>query len=110
MKIFKTMVGSDDGVVYQVDTLRHRGGLWLVPRWLESPTEKLRRPARIIRIDTLPHQKVKRGPDSIPADYVLNGPIPKAVLDGANPKAGEQQFVVEEMPQIALHIPRRDLN
>lgn len=111
MKILKTMVGSDNGTIYKIDTIKFRGGLWLVPGWLESPEEKWRQPRHIIRIDHLPHQKLDQSdPGGIPADYVLNGPVPKAVLDGASQGPPERPFVVERLPEIRLRLPPRDLH
>jgi hypothetical protein len=54
-------------------------------------------------LDVLPHQKVpKTGKGDLAADYVLSGPIPKAVLDGTMSKEQARPFVVEDLPDIVL--------
>ena len=99
MKILKTLVGSDDGQIRTCDTIEHEGGLWLVPHWSVAPSQGWKMPTRIIRMDTLPHQKM---PDSWAQDYVLNGPIPKAVLFCETPPEEAHGFVVIDRPDIRL--------
>ena len=64
--------------VLNVDGLRHENKLWLVPRWLDYPLEKMSKPERMIRFDTLPFQEMQG--NSL-HDFLLQQPIPKAVLD-----------------------------
>jgi len=96
MKTFKTAV-SDGKSIFPVDTIEHEGGLWLVPLWLATQDEKWKTPARLIRMDILPHQKL--GPPQ-PFDYALNNPIPKGVLDGTTPSKEAHGFVVIDRPEI----------
>jgi hypothetical protein len=103
MQIFKTLVGSDDGKIYKVDTIHHEGGLWLVPRWLDVPAKRETKPARLIRMDLLPYQQIELGQ---PADFVLNGYMPKALLDCSSPLKSTQSFEVLEPPEISF--PARD--
>lgn len=100
MTIFKTAVGSDDGTVYTCDTIEHEGQLWLVPIWTEPPAPEKTKPARIILLDSLPHQTLDKmfGPHHI----VLNVPIPKAVLDGRTPPEQAHGFVVKDWPDITI--------
>jgi len=95
MKIVKTLVGTDDGKIDSCDTIEHEGGLWLVPVWLEAPTQGWRKPGRIIRMDNLPHQNAPAG---FQQQYVLNVPIPRAVLDGRTPPEQAHGFVVIDAP------------
>jgi hypothetical protein len=41
-------VREDDDALLVGDIIEHEGKLWLVPEWLQGPTENTRRPARII--------------------------------------------------------------
>lgn len=101
--MLKTAVGSDDGAIYTVDTIEFEGGLWLVPAWLEAPTEGWRTPARIVRIDTHPHQRLDEpfGPHNV----VLNVPVPKAVLDGRVRPTKGAKFEVRDRPALRLPLP-----
>jgi hypothetical protein len=109
MKILKAMVGSaDHGSLYKVDVIEHDQKLWLVPQWLDSPAEGVSRPARIIRMDTLRHQK--NAPNSPYGDYVLNVPIPTALLNLETPKQPIDGFEVQEMPEITFPLKDRSLN
>ena len=99
MKIFNTLVGSEDGQMRTCDTIEHEGGLWLVPHWCVAPTEGWRKPTRIIRMDLLPHQKMS---DDWPQDYMLSGPIPTSVLFGQTPPEEAHGFDVIDRPDIKL--------
>jgi hypothetical protein len=105
MKILKAMVGSaDTGTIYKVDVIEHDNGLWLVPQWYDVPSEGVSKPARIIRMDTLPYQKMD-DPDRF-GDFILNVPIPDAVLNLPTPKEPVAGFEVHEMPEI--NFPTKD--
>jgi hypothetical protein len=109
MKILKTMVGAGNKIL-QCDTIEHEGKIWLVPKWLASPAEGVQRPERIVRIDLLPHQKLDRKPGGIPADYVLNVPIPRDVLDGPILPGKGSEFEVVPQPDIQVLLPRNRPN
>jgi len=101
MKIYKALLQfSDvaDGIIHSCDTIEHGGRFWLVPDWLEFPAEKVMRPIRIVCFDMYPHQKMIGGQQ---CDFVLNEPIPKAVLDGKK----EGEYLIVENPDIAVPIP-----
>jgi hypothetical protein len=109
MKILKAMVGSaDSGELFQVDVIEHDRKLWLVPHWLDVPAQGVSKPARIIRMDILPHQK--NPPNSPYGDYVLNVPIPKALLNPQTPKRTIAGFEVQELPEITLPLKDRTAN
>jgi hypothetical protein len=98
----RTYVSSDDGNTYAIDTVEHEGGLWLVPAWLSTPYPHMQRPARLIRMDSLPHRHL--GEDFLGSGlsmYALDGPIPKAVLFGS-PKQSTPQFDVLEAPDLLI--------
>lgn len=105
MKILKAMVGSaDSGEIFQIDVIEHDNKLWLVPQWYDVPAQGVSKPARIIRMDTLRHQKI--APGGLHGDYILNVPIPTALLNLPTPKQPVPGFEVQEMPEIIF--PMKD--
>jgi hypothetical protein len=106
MKIFRTMIGVGTQMLL-CDTIEHEGGLWLVPHWLEDIAKKARMPTRIIRMDSLPHQALSA---PYPADFVLNAPIPKDVIDGVNTFSQGVQYEVVESPPIRFPSPPKHLH
>lgn len=96
LKIYKTLIHFSDvdtGNLFQVDTIGHLGRMWLIPEWLDSAREGIRKPTRIMCLDVLPHQKTPGGP----TDFILNAGISRAVFDGeAKPKPGDVFIVIEE--------------
>jgi hypothetical protein len=99
VKILKALVGADDGGIYVVDAIEYEDGLWLVPQWLDVPAQRATKPARLIRLDVLQHQKIASGQ---PADIVLNGGIPKVLLDCSTPLRSTLGFEVLELPEISF--------
>lgn len=89
------MVGSEDGL-FNVDVIEFEGGLWLVPQWLDNKAQGWTTPGRIIRLDTIPHQRV----DGQAYHFVVNVAIPKAILQGDDPTkvATEYPLEVRDMP------------
>ena len=101
MKILKTLVGSGSSM-FICSTIEYKGGIWLVPHWLEDPAKQVRMPVRIVRMDLLKHQR-----SGMPGwDYMLNAPVPMSVLDGvATIEQGVQYEVIESPP---IQIPIQD--
>jgi hypothetical protein len=80
------MVGLSDGMVITCDGINHEGKLWLVPQWLEHPTEPIAIPERIIRFDCFQHQANLKGG----LDYQnIQLPIPESALLGPMPSGIE---------------------
>ena len=107
MKIYITLATVSGNLehpaaVIEIDTIKHDGKMWLVPEWIEGPTEGLTMPARIICLDTLRHQAM---PENNPADFVVNDPIPKTILGGQSPPEAESRYVVIERPDIQYRSP-----
>jgi hypothetical protein len=94
--ILKAKVASDDGKIYTIDAIKHEGGVWLVPAWRDDIATKSTKPARIIRVDCIPHQEAAGG------DWIVNLPIPKAVLDGATLPEESHGFEVIDRPDITF--------
>jgi hypothetical protein len=103
MHILKCMAGLSDGYVVTCDGIAHEGKLWLVPGWLEHPTEPIAIPERIIRFDNFPHQADQEGR----LDYQnIQLPIPESDLLGPMPPGIEY----EDRPQnvsVPIHELRR---
>jgi len=104
MTTLKTVVAIQGGnSLFLSDTIEYEGKLWLVPEWLESPTEGYKIPARIICLSNLTFQKLG---GTFPADYSLSVPVPKAVFDGTHQQPSTLGYVVVERPDIRFPIPR----
>lgn len=86
-------VATVDGIVL-MDVVRWNGELWLVPEWLEWPEQQLQTPAVAVRLDLLPHQSTRLGG----VDFVVNNPIPTAVLSGEISPEAAQPFQVMHGP------------
>ena len=97
----KAMLGIADGdEMWHCDVIEHEGSLWLVPEWLHHPTEGCMQPARIIRMTGQSYQENPAG--SWLGDYLLNDPIPKAVLDGRIACGQGVAYAVVERPDIRI--------
>ena len=96
-----TVIIADDNVhnAYQIDVIEDADDFWLVPEWLESPDGKTRRPARIVSLATLPHQRGKDSPE-----FVVDDPVPKYVFDGRIPPQEASKYIVIEAPEILFPI------
>ena len=81
MEVFKTYVffsDHDQGLPYEIETVEQGGQWWLVGSWRRDTATGERIPKRIVLLSALPHQEV----EGQSFRFVLNQPIPKAVLDG----------------------------
>jgi hypothetical protein len=89
---------QDDSVLLLGDVIEHDKKLWLVPEWLEGPTEGTQRPARIICLDGMPISEAGvqyRGK----ADFVLTTPLSREILDG---RTVSQNPLAIERPNLIL--------
>lgn len=94
MSVKITVVGSDNGQVFRVDTIEHEGSLWLVPKWVEVLDPAGQEPARAIRLTGLPYQTAQIAG----VDFYLQTPIPRGVLNGETPPEQAIGFVVVDRP------------
>jgi hypothetical protein len=100
--MLRAVIGSaEDGNLFMADVLRWRGGLWLIPTWLESTDGKWRRPARAIRVDSQVQQEVDPA-TSWNHVHLLLWPVPKAVLDGLTTRAEGVVYEVAEAPEVRV--------
>ena len=103
-KIYQTLIYFEVGAgTFLIDTIEYDGKLWLVPSWLETPSEGWKTPARIILLDSLYHQAIPPGGQY---DFLLKLPMPKDVYEGRIPKESEGEYVVIERPDVKIPIPR----
>jgi len=105
-KIFKTdlAISGDPalkGQILRMDTIKYKDMFWLVGRWALEERGKWITPELLICLSTLAHQKSPH-PN---ADFILNEPIPKAVLDGQIPKQLESAYDVVEYPEVKVRNP-----
>lgn len=94
----KAIVQSqDDGATFELDIIEHDNELWLVPHWYDVPAQGVTKPARIIHLKSFLYQS--------PAGdqrYIVNTPVPTALLNLATPKQSITGVEVQEMPDISL--------
>jgi hypothetical protein len=91
------------GQIVQIDTIEYEGQFWLVPEWLLSPDGTEMRPARIIRLLSIPHEGDPRQKD--PPQFVIPGPLPEHVLQGLPPLYARPKYEVVEAPDIWFQTP-----
>ncbi|MDC0657071.1 hypothetical protein N6L27_03580 [Leisingera sp. SS27] len=84
--------------ILTADVISHEGGLWLVPHWWQHPTEGWMRPARIIRMDTLQHQRLF----GAETDFLVKTPLPIGALDGSQAPDECSGFEVIDNPDVRL--------
>lgn len=104
-KIYQIMVPStDSGDVFMCDGIDYKGGIWIVPYWINNPATGLRTPTRIVRVDLL---GLQTGWQQFGADYAVpTMKLPTAVLEGrAQPEAPIELI---ESPPISFPIPGYD--
>lgn len=101
VRVLKGLLMNETGL-QTVDAIEVDGEIWLVPSWLEAPSEGWKKPARIICLSTIKHQRYP--PDAAGREFLLTYPIPKSVLEGIRPPKGE--YIVREDPDIRVPIPK----
>jgi hypothetical protein len=105
-KIYKVLVMTEDPAhLSSCTAIMHNEKLWLVPQWLDNPTEQTTKPERIICVDGMYQPGGKVGHGSF--DFVLNVAIPKAVLEGPIQSQIIGNFVVIGLPNIEFRMKAR---
>jgi hypothetical protein len=100
-KIYRVLVGLDDGGMSYCDGVEYEDIIWLVPRWLNSPEEGFRRPERMIRLDQFEHQIF---PPPSPIDIAVNEPVPLALYAGELTPALKEQYALYERPDFRFQL------
>ena len=102
MRIFKALVHMiDDGSLGECDVIEYQGRKWLVPSWIESPSEGLTMPKRIIPLDSFAHQEMAPG-NPYGVDLVLNAPLPRELFDEEIPQELATRVGAVERPDISI--------
>ena len=70
----------------------------LVPEWIDTLDGKWTKPTRIICVLAQPFEKNESGA----ADYVLQRPMTRAILNGQIPPESKTEFVVVRDPSIEI--------
>jgi hypothetical protein len=100
MRILRTSIPCEDGSQQLCDTIQHEGRLWLAPEWLEDPSKPYSKPARLIGMSGLKYRSLPLRGD---VDFVLEHPVPEAVLQGRVHGPQADPFVVLERPDVRIH-------
>jgi len=108
IEVLKVGIGSGGGAIQECDAIKYDGKLWLVPQWLDEPGSGTTKPRRIIRIDSLPHEPMTN--PAFGLDFILSGPLPKAVLDGVATPEQAAQYEIVELPEIEISMPQSPAN
>lgn len=82
------------------DVILYKGEWWIVPEWILEPQTGARRPARLIRLAGLDHQRFD--PPQHGFDIVVRTNIPKEIYYGQSQPPTGSFFVVIENPNIEL--------
>ena len=99
----KAIVQSeDDGLFYELDIIEHDNELWLVPHWYDVPAQGVTKPTRLIRLKSLRYQ-----PPAGDRRYVVNTPIPTALLNLPTPKLPTFGIEVREIPEISVPLANK---
>ena len=104
IEVLKVGIGSGGGAIQERDAIKYDGKLWLVPQWLDEPGSGTTKPRRIIRIDSLPHEPMTN--PAFGLDFILSGPLPKAVLDGVATPEQAAQYEIVELPEVEISMPQ----
>jgi hypothetical protein len=100
-KTVKALIALDTGGMVRCDVIEFENKKWLVPSWQYNKAKGLRRPMRVILLDIIPHQ-----PSPLPeVAWVLNHPLPKALLDGQLAPGEAIGFVVYDEPNVVQADP-----
>ena len=99
MRVMKTAIPRGDGSQRVCDTIQHEGKLWLAPAWLDEPTKPYSRPARLIGMSGLRYRSM---PMRSEVDFVMEHPVPDAVLEGRVQGAQTAPFVILERPDVRI--------
>jgi hypothetical protein len=92
MRVMKTAIPRGDGSELVCDTIQHDGKLWLALAWLEEATKPYSRPVRPIGMSGLKYRSM---PMRSEGDFVMEHPVPEAVLEGRVHGAQTAPFILE---------------
>jgi hypothetical protein len=99
-EVFKTVIAVGPQLLIG-DAIHFQGAFWIVPEWLESSDQQWCKPKRLICLANLQHQDF-RNQRVRTADFAVNEPIPKDVLEGKMSGQPASKFIVIEMPPFRI--------
>lgn len=93
-KLYKAMVGFDDGGMTHCDAVEYDDTIWLVPRWIDAPGD-YRMPERMLRLDQFEHQMF---PAPSPINIAVSEPIPHELYSGELTPALKEKYQLYDRP------------
>ena len=101
VKLLKVLMALEgEPRIFECPALDYDGAVWLIPRWLPTSEDGYVMPERLIQLDQFAHQRL--GQTGAPADYAINVPVSKALLEGPISQELLGQFVVLDRPAMRV--------
>jgi hypothetical protein len=108
IRLYKVIITFEDGAVAHCAAIDYQGAIWLVPKWLPSPDERYTKSERMIRLDQFKHQRYDPPAPGPPpfdgADFALNEPIPRALIDGELSQKLKERYAVLDKPDVKFRL------
>ena len=102
MELFNVSVSFDDsGKIFIADGLEYQDSVWIVPKWLNYPTEGNRKPERIIRLQK---DETQHTPNNSSYLYSAKYPLPASLLSALSQSEIPEGYVVQFLPDLAFVI------
>jgi len=107
MQILQTIITIDD-TVSTIDTIEHEGSLWLVPKWKYSKDARWMSPEVVIPMPKgythIGQGEAGKSSRTGTWHYMIQDPIPKAVLDGTANWAELARYGARAGPDIQIEV------
>ena len=107
-RVFKVIVGLEDGTLGDCAAYEYQGAIWLVPNWLPFSDKGYTKPERMIRLDQFRYQQFDppaTGPGPFAgADFAINDPLPKALLTSELTPQLKSKYVVLDRPDAKFRV------
>ena len=102
MEIFKVTASFDDnGNIYTMDGIEYEGSIWIVPKWLNYPSEGNKKPERIIRLQK---DETQYTPNSSMQRYLAKYPLPAILQSALNQSEIPSGYAVQFLPDLTFAI------
>jgi hypothetical protein len=122
-RLYKAIVGFENGSFAACNAVEYQGAIWLVPKWLPSHDESVSTPERMIRLDQFRYQRFEpaRGPGQFAgceyeiacrlggADFLLNDTVPRSLLHEDLTDRLRALYVVLERPDAKFQLRDRKI-
>ena len=103
-KLYKAMIGFDDGGMTHCDAVEYDETIWLVPRWIDAP-DGYRTPERMLRLDQFEHQMFP-APSAI--NIAVNEPVPHQLFSGELTAALKEKYQLYDRPDFRFKMSGKD--